>query len=160
MNGRCEKILKISLIALILMTLAFIFGNSLLSKEASGEESEAVSGFLEKIFPPTTAFGSFLSENIRKIAHFVEFFTLGAELGLYSCLFLNDKKRGIASGALLCFFVAFFDESLQILSERGAQIKDVWLDFFGSATALILCSVFAYFVSQIKSNKERRGTDG
>ena len=160
MNGKSGKILKISLIVLVLLTLAFIFGNSLLSKETSGEESKAVSGFLEKIFPLTTEFGKFLSDNLRKIAHFVEFFALGAELGSYVLAFIDDKKRGLSFAALSSFFVAFFDESLQILSGRGAEIRDVWLDFSGALTALIICAGLAYFITLLKTNEERRDTDG
>ena len=41
----------------------------------------------------------------------------------------KDAARAVEYG----FFAAFLDESIQILSARGPQIADVWLDTAGTA---------------------------
>ena len=50
-------------------------------------------------------------------------------------------RTGIAAafGVLLrCNFCAFLDETIQIFSGRGPDIKDVWLDTFGSAAGILI----------------------
>ena len=124
------KIFKYALLVLIAATLLFIFIQSMLPPETSSAESEAVGGIIEEIIPPDTKPGAFIQTNLRKIAHFTEFFFLGIELAVYVVFFM---KRPIFlwlsyPSAML---VAFFDESIQVLSGRGPSITDTWIDFFG-----------------------------
>lgn len=123
-----KKSQKILLI-IIIVTIAAIWGQSLLNRTASSAES----GFVLAIVGP--AFRLIVKPEhltmllIRKLAHFTEFFVLGVELEL----FLKKKFLWAAGTG---FFVAFMDETLQMFSGREAMISDVWLDFFGCITAI------------------------
>jgi len=64
------------LTALLIITLMFIWGNSLLSREYSGNESMRIVVFLERFFGE----GNVSEHLVRKLAHFLEFSALGAEL--------------------------------------------------------------------------------
>ena len=151
-----EKIItffRYFLIALTVLNLAFIFYQSTLPREESAEQSEAVGGFLEEIFPPDTKTGKFVLSNIRKIAHFTEFFTLGIWVTLYFVFFVEKKKYHpfVFPTALL---IALFDETVQIFSGRGPMISDVWIDFFGfSTSAVIIYTV--YYITYIIRNKSK-----
>jgi len=159
MTERTTNIFKYSLLVLIVLTLTFIFSRSFMSREESSEESESVSGWLSEIISPETGFGSFFYDNIRKIAHFVEFGALGAELTLYALLFLKlSYKISLPLTQLSAFFAAFIDETIQIFSNRGPMIADVWLDLFGSLT----CSgvtLGIYFLIKTICDKKRRGRE-
>ena len=125
-----EKIFKYACLALIAATLLFIFIQSILPPETSSAESDAVGGIIGEIIPPDTKPGAFIQINLRKIAHFTEFFFLGVELALYVAFFMKGKLFVFLSfpAALL---TALFDESIQMLSNRGPSVYDVWIDFLG-----------------------------
>ena len=146
---------RIILGSLIILTLAFIFTQSLLSKEASGDESAAVSDFISGFIPTSTPLGAFIFKNIRKIAHFVEFGVLGAEFALYALLYCRNKKKSLLFSVFASFIVAFLDESLQILSKRGSSVMDVWLDFFGALTFIFI--TVCVYLAAIYINKSRKG---
>jgi VanZ family protein len=80
-----SRILCFVFLGLALLWLAFIFSNSLKSAEESAEDSGKVLAFLQGLFPSLTVDG------IRKLAHFAEFFVLGA-LGTASlfCYLLEE----------------------------------------------------------------------
>ncbi len=139
------KIARITLIILIIVTLVFIYVRSTKSPEASIEESDKVGDIIAEIIPPETKPGEYIQTNLRKLAHFTEFFVLGIEIALYVVFFWNNK---LAFGLSypLGILLGFFDETIQIFVERGAEIKDVWIDFLGYALAV--SSVYiAYFVA-------------
>ena len=128
--GISKKILKIAFLIAIASTLLFIFIQSMLPPETSSAESDAVGGVIGEIIPPETKPGAFIQTNLRKIAHFTEFFFLGIEIALYVVLFM-DKKLFVSLSYPAVMLLAFFDESIQVLSKRGPSISDVWIDFFG-----------------------------
>ncbi len=142
-------IIKYSLIALIFLTLAFIFGNSLVSKEESAAESETVKEWLEVILPEESVLSLFMLNNVRKIAHFIEFGVLSLELTLYALIFSKNKKNGVLTALLISFIAAFLDETIQIFSKRGSAVSDIWIDLFGvfsfCAGVLVLYFVFILF---------------
>ena len=147
-------IFRYALIALILFSLFFIFYQSILPPEKSTEESETVGGILEEIFPPDTEAGKFVLTNIRKIAHFTEFFVLGVWTSLYGVFFI--KRRTVCALSFpMALFVAFLDETIQIFSGRGPMIFDVWIDFFGFLTSGVIIYTVAYLTLVIrqKANK-------
>ena len=126
------------LTALTLITLCLIWGHSALGQDSSAAESgwlfEHIGGLLRLIFGPEKA----TEHLLRKLAHFGEFFLLGAEMYLLAA---ECGRTGIAAafGVLLrCNFCAFLDETIQIFSGRGPDIKDVWLDTFGSASGILI----------------------
>lgn len=124
------------LIASIILTLAFIFSNSLRTPEQSLEQSGAVGSFMATIFPPDTVLGGFIHENIRKIAHFVEYALLGAEAALLISFYLGRRLSVVLAAIPCAAVVALVDETLQYFSDRGPAILDVWIDLGGFATGL------------------------
>ncbi len=119
------------------LILAFIWGNSMLSREASSAESSGVLGFVTPLLEIFVGKGNVTHHMVRKLAHFAEFAALG--FGLYgNILPLAKKKFRLLLTLNLGFFAAFLDESIQILSGRGPQIQDVWLDFSGTVAGALV----------------------
>ncbi len=130
------------LLSAIILTLAFIWGNSLLSREQSSGESAWVLQLVTPLLELFAGKGNVTEHLVRKLAHFTEFALLGLEL-----LFWFSQKRGKKKEALLLamahgLFAALTDETIQLFSGRGSQVQDVWLDFAGvtagALTALLL----------------------
>lgn len=118
------------LLFIIILLLAFIWGQSFLPKDASARESgffyQIIKPFLELFVGP----GNLTRNMVRKIAHYAEFALLGLTL---SFLFKN-KHRGFLWTCGTAFLAAFLDETIQIFSGRGPMIADVWLDLAGTVT--------------------------
>ena len=126
------------LTVLIILTLALIWGHSLLGREASSEESGFVMELLEPVLEMVVGEGNVTEFLVRKLAHFTEFFVLGLEL----MTFFAYRKPLFPQAFLLAlthgFFAAFLDETIQIFSGRGPMIQDVWLDVCGFAVGSLL----------------------
>ena len=154
MKNKWMTVLRYVLIVLIIATVLFIFIQSMLPKDKSKEESDAVGGIISEIIPPDTPAGEYVQKNIRKIAHFTEFAVLGAEVALYLILFM-PKIRYMLFAYPTALILAFFDESIQIFSGRGPSISDVWIDFFGffAATAVFYA---VYAVICLIRNRRKR----
>ena len=136
----------------LLLLLSFIFGNSIASREDSANQSgaivESINQILQKVNSP------FLIKDIviRKLAHFTEFFILGASFFGYWVL---DKKVSRINSFYSVFascIVAMTDETIQYFSNRGSMMLDVWLDFF-SATLAIFTFYLIYTVKHKTKNK-------
>lgn len=143
------------LILLLLLNLAFIFVQSALPREESKETSDKVGEIVGEIIPPETKPGEFVQINLRKIAHFVEFFTLGILSSIYVVFLGAGARRATLS---LCFApsVALFDETIQIFSGRASSVKDVWIDSAGFFTAaLIFYTVYYLTVLLIRKCKQK-----
>ncbi len=159
-----EKLLKcvrtIFYIA-FLATILFIFVNSALSKEQSGAQSDAVGDFIAGIIPPETALGAAIQENLRKIAHFTEYGLLGIEVAFYIFIFESKRVKKALLTPIIPFFVGFFDETIQIFSERGPSVSDVWIDIGGfaffSALSYITLTIACAAHVLIRRAKEKRG---
>ena len=142
MSAVIRKRWNIVLVLLLVLTLAFIWGNSLISRAESQEISR---GLLAEICEALEHVGLHLDPQndhwLRKLAHFGEFGLLGAEL--CTLLFLNRRARpqGFVNCAFAGLAVAVTDEALQLLSNRGSQVQDVLLDFAGFLTGLLLCGM-------------------
>jgi len=117
---------------LIIVMLIFIWGHSAVPMNESAQESEWLR--LKIINPILNFFGlkGMSSYAVRKAAHITEFAVLSVLLVLYW-----KKRPGID---FLCGFIAaFMDESIQLLSGRGAMIQDVWIDLIGVAAGFLFC---------------------
>ena len=133
---------------LILLNLALIWGNSMLT----GLSSEAVSGgvlaFLGRFLPVLlTEAGHTL---LRKAAHFSEF----ALLGLLYCG-RHRLVKGEAPVHLMGFglAVACIDETIQIFTPgRASSLIDVWIDASGFALGLLLIVIFYTITNKIKGD--------
>ncbi len=149
MSRRNIQIIILSI--LIVVTLGFIWGNSMLpaedSSEISGSLLEFIEGILERIFPwysPSAETGDTL---IRKLAHFAEFMLLGIELTI---LVYRLLKRSLVLPPFCGLLVAVYDETLQLFSDgRSSQVSDVWIDFGG----VLVGFLFVFLISYIRQHK-------
>ncbi len=122
---------------LTLLTLLFIWGQSALPVKDSAAESNWLRETIVNPLLRMVGVGPVSDHIVRKAAHVTEFFLLS----LFAALFLRRK----APLALpLCFAVAFLDESIQLLSDRGAQVSDVWIDLIGVALGTALGCLLAH----------------
>ena len=151
MRARSMKIIKYALLILILLNLVFIFLQSALPPEESSKESDTIGDIIEEIIPPDTKPGEFIQTNLRKIAHFVEFASLGALVSTYLILFYR-KRAAILLSFPSALMTGFFDETIQLFSGRGTSVKDVWIDFFGFACASVLFYTVWLIFSLIRKN--------
>lgn len=152
MSKNAELTVKIILIVLMISTLSFAFYQSALPKKESAEISQSTSEFLEPIIPSDTPAGEYIHTNIRKIAHFTEFFALGIEVSLYVVLFLR-KKHFFVYSFLLSPIVALCDETIQIFSDRGSSVSDVWIDVAGYALAAIIIYLLGFLLICLKKRR-------
>lgn len=127
-------------VALSLLTVAFIWGNSLKSIPESAAQSSQVAESVRPVLDPQekmekTAF----HDLVRKFAHVVEFLALGLFVGGFAiCLGLELKKRFVSLPMLIALLVAVGDEFIQHFTKRGSLVTDVVLDFVGSLAGLLL----------------------
>ena len=149
MNATVRKRWNIVLILLVFLTLAFIWGNSLVSRAESQDLSR---GLLARVCAALETLGLYLDPQedywLRKLAHFGEFGLLGVEL----CLLMFLNRRGSVQGFVNCAFAglsaATMDEALQLISNRGSQVQDVLLDFAGFLSGLLLCGLLCGIIGR------------
>lgn len=148
-----------TVVALIVLTLGFIWINSCRtqqqSAESSGETYSTIKTFFDGVFgegvlPITHAF-------IRKAAHFAEFFALGAEFALLYIALNKESYKGYLQTLPYGLYVAVIDEGIQILSDRGPEVKDVFIDYAGylTAIAIFLCVFAVRRAVKKRKNKEK-----
>lgn len=145
-------------IVLLVMILCFIWGNSLLSKEASGELSNSVAKALASVFGLESVDESGMVEGtgmLRKIAHFLEFCALGAVSFCLAGQLISSKGILALILSLEGILVAFLDETIQIFSLRGPQIKDMWIDLSGFAVGCLLAVAVKALALKIKSSRSK-----
>lgn len=149
MSALVRKRWNILLILLILLTLTFIWGNSLLGRDASQDLSR---GLLAEICDALETVGVHLDPQndhwLRKLAHFSEFGLLGLELCLLMCLNRRQSVQGFINCAFAGLCTAVADEALQLISNRGSQVQDVLLDFAGFLTGLLLCGLLCGIIGK------------
>ena len=135
-----EKFQWVLFAAIVLWTI-FIWGNSLKPVESSRGDSLKVMEYAEPILDAVKAAPSIRHHIVRKMAHLIEFFTLGL---LWAGVF-RGRKLGVPLA--LCLTTAAVDEGIQLfVPGRGAQLIDVVRDFSGSLMAVCLVGIAAYCV--------------
>ena len=125
------------------LMIAFIWGNSCLSREASGAQSGRLTAFLMGILDPN---GCIPVEKfhhfVRKMAHFTEFALLGGLIGSqfwHIGRLTGQQLRSLP--VLLVLLVAVTDEYIQYFTGRGSAVTDVVLDFSGALFGLGLVAL-------------------
>ncbi len=109
-------------IFLALACVGFILIHSMIPESKSAHESLWFTSHV--LNPLLSRFGIVADKDvIRKIAHTVEFFVLALILSLW--------WRKHVRSFYACFTLAFLDESLQVVTGRGALITDIWIDLIG-----------------------------
>ncbi len=126
--------------AVITLTVLFIWGQSLLRREMSAMQSEAVQGVLGNLFGERV-YDSFFYQHIRKVAHFAEYALLGAEWMGYR-MTVNVRRPAWWLLGVFGPAVAVCDELLQFISARAPMVTDVLLDSVGYAFGL--AAVFGF----------------
>ena len=141
---------------LLLVTLAFIWGNSLRSEKTSAAESGSVLRIIEPFLESFLGKGNVTGHLFRKLAHFTEFGVLGAELALLIVLRGRPRAQALMNGLSGGLAAAVTDEALQLLSGRGSMVADVLLDFSGAAAGgAVLLAVYA--AAMILRNRKATG---
>lgn len=130
----------------IILTLVFIFHNSLVSKESSGVQSDKVIEVVRPIVDPNLNVKDWkMSLIIRKLGHVIEFALLGAELALFSFhLSSSFKLRDAIYATFGGLLVANLDELIQIYTERGSSVSDVFIDLGGLVAGIVIGYGIAY----------------
>lgn len=126
---------------LIALTVLFIFSQSLPGQSVSQAESSRVTALLRPFLGIFIGAEHVTVSLVRKLAHFAEFFCLGAEL---AALLWHEKRKDVQSGLNSFFFatgIALSDETIQIFTGRGPMIQDVWLDIGGAAAGMLFLSL-------------------
>lgn len=132
-------------IALIVVNVAFIWGNSLLPAETSAALSGWVKNLLLFFLPdegPSPVKGHGL---LRKIAHVLEFASLGT---LWCCYLLMGRKKLLrAYFPGLC--TACIDETIQcFVPGRGPRVTDVVIDLVGFSLGIGTILLIQYLKSK------------
>ncbi len=143
-----KKTKIIILCVLLVLTLAFIWGNSLLPASESEKLSDTVKEVLEQVLPEDFFQGDGSDDGnlIRKLAHFTEFTLLGMELTL---LLWEILQYSVTTSLLAGLLAAVTDETIQIFIEgRGSSVRDVWIDFGGVALGTLLIFILRRFLKR------------
>ena len=123
--------------ALIVLNLALIWGNSLLTGEVSGNMRGGIMEWVNSFLGLYEAGSELLHHLIRKVAHFTEFACLGCLLA-WNCRLRGEKHTALLP-ALLGMAAAVVDESIQLFTpDRGPSLTDVWIDASGVVTGIML----------------------
>ena len=157
-----RKIAVAVIITFIVLTVAFIWHNSLETQSQSSEDSEEVFSTIKTVLD--SVFGedvlSISHTVIRKLAHFSEFAVLGGEFSLL-VIALNKESVKWYLQILPCgLFVAAVDEGLQFLSDRAPAITDVMIDFCGYCTAVAVFLVIFLIRNKSKTKQNSKGANG
>lgn len=133
-----------SLIVLLIITLAFIWGNSVLSGDVSSKISNSLTQLICSFWKGFGESGTASDGCLRKFAHAFEFACLGTELIL---LIRFNIKKYISSAVLFGLSTALIDETIQLFSEgRGSQVKDIWIDMLGFFIGTFIVLSFLRFI--------------
>ena len=154
---RTDKRLRLCA-ALLILNLAFIWGNSLMSAEASLAFSNWVKSLLDFLSgaPESGVEGSGL---LRKVAHFGEFACLGM---LLTWLAAMVGERGLHLFAMPLFggmAAACVDETIQVfVPNRGPGLIDVWIDTCGTAAGMMLLLIGHHYIQKRKHKNKLEET--
>lgn len=137
---------------LLTAILAFIWGNSAMPGEASGELSDWVGAVLSVLLP-------FLSSEtglhlLRKAAHFSEFAALGMSFGWLFGMVMTKKHWRCLLPVICGAAAACVDECIQIFSPgRYCSIVDVGIDCGGVITGCLVLWAFFAILTRIKNKR-------
>ena len=138
------------------LTVAFIWGNSMLSPELSDKISRFAGDVLSKFAGVGDEVSTVGGLSVRKMGHFCEFFALG----IVAWLLLEFSGLHIAAkvlvAALTGISVPLLDETIQMFSGRGPMIKDVWIDIGGFVTGALATFLMLFAVCAIVKRSKNK----
>lgn len=152
-----RRILALLFVVLIILTIAFIWFNSLQSPEKSMKRSGAAEEIVRPVVLsiPVKEWHSdgMITFITRKLAHFTEYFLLGVELMALALILRPDYRMRSVWLFLFAVFIASADEALQLTNGRGAAVADVLLDLSGTIAGLLAVKVLAHFMNKEKTRR-------
>lgn len=148
-------------VLLVVLTVGFIWSNSFFSQTESAEQSSRVLEIVRRFFvgigAEHTNLFLFVEKYIRKIGHFSEYFLLGSETVFL--FFWKDFRFGLQkfwNSLSLSVTVAVVDESIQIFSGRGPEVRDVLIDSSGALCGILLMFGLCRVISFLRQRKRSR----
>ena len=149
------------LLVFILVQTAFIWTNSVLSQESSGQMSGELTSLIKDMLGLRERVSDeFLHHIIRKTAHFTEFFILGALYTMIrACLPVKIRSSLLIFPAFATLATAVTDEFIQSFTNRGSSVSDVVLDFCGALCAIIIFELVIYLYRTNKAFKRGEGSE-
>ena len=127
-------------ITLLVLNVVFIWGNSLLPREISSAFSKFVGRIISFFIPDSITVDSGEGHGIlRKIAHFLEFCSLGVLLSWLIRMKQDRKALSVILPFVCGVAVAAVDETIQLfVPGRGPHIRDVGIDSAGVLLGVLL----------------------
>lgn len=132
------------LLGFLIATVAFIWGHSMMPADLSSNESGWVMAVIKPFLELFVGKDNVTAHLVRKLAHFTEYFVLGAELALFFTWLKSpalDSRKWLrwVLPLLIGLCVASLDETIQIFVDgRGPAVTDVLLDFSGVCAGVLL----------------------
>ena len=127
---------------MILGILCFIWGNSLLPGEDSGELSGFVGQLLQKFMPFLDLESEGGMHLLRKAAHFSEFAALGFSFAWFYGMVSRKRLWSLVLPLVSGASAAAIDETIQRFSPaRGPSIKDVGIDTCGVIAGIAILTL-------------------
>ena len=150
MSFNKRRAFTFALVLLIVLTLCFIWGNSLLDSSSSTELSN---GLLVKLRPFLAMLGIELEDDLllRKLAHFCEFFALGSELA--ALMLLWNQRRVFLCCSCISALAGLVDETIQFFTGRYSHVHDVLLDSFGGICGTLATMLIIAFIIRKKTGE-------
>lgn len=149
LNSKRRKLIIVVFSALVLLISVFIFVNSSMDYEASHSSSGAIADIIRP--------GESLADReqteftIRKLAHLVEYFVLGASVTAL-CISLDRfcGRKFYGCALFYSLLVAVLDEYIQSFTGRGSTVSDILLDLVGITLGFLLTFAAFYIAVFIK----------
>lgn len=161
---RRRTIFIITFSVLLAFTLGLIWGNSVRDANKSADQSSAV---YEEVKTATTTvvgeeraeefFSRFTLKDFRKLAHVIEYFVLSIEVACLFCVIFGAKKttlKYLPVSILSGIFTAVIDETVQIFSNRGSSVADVWVDASGYVIGTLVATVIIAIAVSVGKKRE------
>ena len=148
------------LLVTLMLTLLFIWGNSLLDREQSKQTSDYIEVYvrpvLHAVLRPFKTPQAIDSIDIRKLAHFAEFFVLGIQFAWLRFLLWPIRRFPVLFPVLLSLMAAGIDEALQFINRRGPSLTDVGIDWLGALSGMFIFWVISTLVLRLRRGKEAK----
>ncbi len=160
---KTKKILIIIDILLILATVVFIISNSAAPSEKSNDTSQGVTDkVVDSVKPLKDAIEQDkvdkedVHKGVRKIAHFLEYALLGAEMMLLLILiFPSAPMKYLIYILFFGLALGVCDESVQKLTDRTSSTTDVMIDFGGFCIGIAFAYLVAIAVRAVMKKKAK-----
>lgn len=137
--------------ATVLLTVGFIFSNSLKNSAESYSDSDSLTDLFGPLVKAVFGEEADVSFWVRKAAHFAEFFILGV-LSCSTVAFVGRRLAGYVWFFVLA--VAVIDEFVQKFTGRTSAVSDVIIDFCGAASGCLI--VIALRAVVLRFRKKRK----